>query len=254
MGTIDCGPGTGVVITGGASGIGLATAHAVAAAGRAVALWDLHTDRAEAAAAAVAVEHGVATIGLGVDVRASSVLPDAVRRSAAAIGAVGGLVHAAGVPDPVAVDVITDEAWDALLAVNLRAFAMTFQALLPELLANAPHSAAVGISSIYGIIAGPASPAYAASKAGLLGLIRSMAVAYAQRGIRVNAICPGFIDTPMMPADAAVRDRMVHRAPMARLGRPDEIGTAARFLLSDDASFVTGTQLVVDGGVVIADQ
>src|SRR4051812_41104507 len=153
MGTIDCGPDTGVVITGGASGIGLATAHAVAAAGRPVAIWDLHTDRAEASAAAVAAEHGVATVGLGVDVRASSILRDAVRRSVEVIGTVGGLVHAAGVPDPVAVDVITDEAWDALLAVNLRAFPMLFQALLPELLDNAPHSAAVGISSIYGIIA-----------------------------------------------------------------------------------------------------
>ncbi len=253
MGTIDCGPDTGVVITGGASGIGFATANAVAAAGRPVAIWDLRTETAEQAAAAVASEHGVATIGLAVDVRASSILPDAVRRSVDAIGTVGGLLHAAGVPDPVAVDVITDEAWDALLAVNLRAFPMLFQALLPELLANAPHSAAVGISSIYGIIAGPASPAYAASKAGLLGVVRSMAVAYSERGIRVNAICPGFIDTPMMPETAAVRERMARSAPMARLGRPEEIATAARFLLSDDASFVTGTQLVVDGGVVIAD-
>lgn len=253
MGTIDCGPDTGVVITGGASGIGLATAHAVAEAGRPVALWDLQADRAEAAAVAVAEAHGVATVGLGVDVRASSILADAVRRSVSAVGTIGGMVHAAGVPDPVPVDVITDEAWDALIAVNLRAFAMTFQALLPELLANAPQAAAVGISSIYGIVAGPASPAYAASKAGLLGLIRSMAVAYGARGIRVNGICPGFIQTPMLPEDSPQRARMARSAPMARLGRPEEIGAAARFLLSDDASFVTGTQLVVDGGVVIHD-
>jgi NAD(P)-dependent dehydrogenase (short-subunit alcohol dehydrogenase family) len=256
MGTIDCGPDTGVLITGGASGIGLATAKAVATAGRPVALWDLRTDRAEEAAAAVAAEHGVVTVGLGVDVRASSVLPDAVRRSVAAIGTIGGLVHAAGVSGaggPGGVDVVTDEAWDAVLAVNLRAYAMIFQALLPELLANAPGAAAVGISSIYGIIAGPESPAYSASKAGLLGLTRTMAVRYAAEGIRVNAICPGFIDTPMVPDVAEMRARMARSAPMARLGRAEEIGTAARFLLSDDASFVTGTQLVVDGGVVISD-
>jgi len=253
MGTIDSRPDSGVVITGGASGIGLATAHAVAAAGRPVALWDLRSDRAEEAAGAVAAEHGVATFGIGVDVRASSVLPDAARRSVAAIGTVGGLVHAAGVPDAVGVDVVTDEAWDAVLAVNLRAYAMTFQALIPELLANAPGAAVVGIASIHGIIAGAANPAYAASKSGVLGLTRSLAVAYAEQGIRVNAICPGFIETPMLPDIPSLRERMIRSAPMARLGRPEEIGTAARFLLSDDASFVTGQQLVVDGGVVIAD-
>jgi NAD(P)-dependent dehydrogenase (short-subunit alcohol dehydrogenase family) len=253
MGTIESGPATGVVVTGGASGIGLATAHAVAEAGRPVALWDLHTDRAEAAAVAVHEAHGVATVGLGVDVRASSILADAARRSVDAIGTVGGLVHAAGVPDAVGVDVVTDEAWDAVLAVNLRAYAMTFQALLPELLTNAPEAAVVGIASIHGIIAGGANPAYAASKSGVLGLTRSMAVAYAKQGIRVNAICPGFIETPMLPEISHLRERMVRSAPMARLGRPEEIGTAARFLLSNDASFVTGTQLVVDGGVVIAD-
>jgi NAD(P)-dependent dehydrogenase (short-subunit alcohol dehydrogenase family) len=163
------------------------------------------------------------------------------------------MVHAAGVPDAAEVASVTDEAWDAVLAVNLRAYAMTFQAVLPELLANAPGAAVVGIASIHGIIAGPFNPAYAASKSGVLGLTRSMAVRYATEGIRVNAICPGFIDTPMLPDIDTLRDRFVASTPMARLGRPHEIGTAVRFLLSDDASFITGTQLVVDGGCVIAD-
>lgn len=251
MGTIDCGPDTGVVITGGASGIGLATAHAVAEAGRPVALWDLQADRAEAAAVAVAEAHGVATVGLGVDVRASSILAGAVRRSVSAVGTIGGMVHAAGVPDPVPVDVITDEAWDALIAVNLRV-RDDVPGAAPRVAGQRRRPRRSGSPRSTGSSPGRRARR-TASKAGLLGLIRSMAVAYGARGIRVNGICPGFIQTPMLPEDSPQRARMARSAPMARLGRPEEIGAAARFLLSDDASFVTGTQLVVDGGVVIHD-
>ncbi len=253
MHELDLQPKTGVVVTGGASGIGLATAHAVAAVGRPVAVWDLHEDRATEAAAAVAGAHGVATVGMAVDVRDTSALDDAATAAVDAIGTVGGVVHAAGVPDAVDLADLTDKTWDPLMEVNLRAYAMVVQAFLPQLRANAPDAAVVGIASIHGIIAGAANPAYAASKAGVLGLTRSMAVRFAQEGIRVNAICPGFIDTPMLPDIGDLRARFSARSPMARLGRPAEIGAAARFLLSTDASFVTGTQLVVDGGCTIAD-
>jgi NAD(P)-dependent dehydrogenase (short-subunit alcohol dehydrogenase family) len=253
MASIEVGPTTGVVVTGGASGIGRATGAALAEAGRAVALWDLSEERASEAAAVIAAEYGVAAAGFGVDVRATSTLPDAVRRSVAVIGPVGGLVHAAGVPDPIELADLTDEAWDALFAVNLRAYAMIAQALLPELLANAPGSAIVGISSIHGIVAGTRDPAYAASKAGVLGLTRSLGLRYGKEGVRANAICPGYIDTPMLPQHQAIRDWMTTRTPIGRLGRPAEIARVARFLLSDDASFVNGTQVVVDGGVLATD-
>jgi NAD(P)-dependent dehydrogenase (short-subunit alcohol dehydrogenase family) len=130
---------------------------------------------------------------------------------------------------------------------------MITQALIPHLLANAPGSAVVGISSIHGLVAGSRDPAYAASKAGVLGLTRSIAVRYAREGVRANAICPGYIDTPMLPEHEAVRAWMVDRTPARRLGAPEEIARVARFLLSDDASFVTGTQVVVDGGVMATD-
>jgi len=250
---IDQGPKTGVVVTGGASGIGRASAVALAEVGRPVALWDLNEAQAVEAAESIAAEHGVAAIGLGVDARATAALGDAVRASVAAVGTIGGIVHAAGVPLAIDIEQLTDETWDAVLDVNLRAYAMVVQALLPELRANAPHSAVVGIASIHGIVANPANPAYAASKAGLLGLTRSMAVRFAAEGIRVNAVCPGFIDTPMLPQIEALREKFVAVAPMGRLGRPEEIGGAVRFLLSGDAGFVTGQQLVVDGGVVVDD-
>src|SRR5215207_4918765 len=224
MSSLELLPTSGVVITGGASGIGLATAHAVAEVGRPVAIWDLHPERAAEAAEAVAADHGVKTVGMAVDV------PDAV-----------------DLPD------LTDKTWDPLIEVNLRAYAMMVQAFLSQLRANAPDAAVVGIASIHGIVANPANPAYAASKAGVLGLTRSMAIRFAQEGIRVNAICPGFIATPMLPDIGDLHDRFAAASPMNRLGQPSEIGKTARFLLSTDASFITGTQVVVDGGCTITD-
>jgi NAD(P)-dependent dehydrogenase (short-subunit alcohol dehydrogenase family) len=253
MPALELRPTSGVVITGGASGIGLATAHAVAEVGRPVAIWDLHPERAAEAADAVASEHGVTAVGMAVDVRDTAVLADAADEAAAAIGSVGGVVHAAGVPDAVDLPDLTDKTWDPLMEVNLRAYAMVVQAFLSQLRANAPDAAVVGIASIHGIVANPANPAYAASKAGVLGLTRSMALRFAAEGIRVNAICPGFIDTPMLPDTDAVRGHFASGAPMGRLGKPSEIGTTARFLLSTDASFITGTFVVVDGGITIKD-
>jgi NAD(P)-dependent dehydrogenase (short-subunit alcohol dehydrogenase family) len=253
MAPLELQPTSGVVITGGASGIGLATAHAVAEAGRPVAIWDLHPERSAEAAEAVAGAHGVQTVGMGVDVRDTAALSDAADQAVAAIGTIGGVVHAAGVPDAVDLPDLTDKTWDPLIEVNLRAYAMMVQAFLPQLRANAPDAAVVGIASIHGIVANPANPAYAASKAGVLGLTRSMAIRFAQEGIRVNAICPGFIETPMLPDIGDLHDRFAAASPMHRLGKPSEIGKTARFLLSTDASFITGTQVVVDGGTTITD-
>ena len=253
MAALDLQPTSGVVITGGASGIGLATAHAVAEVGRPVAIWDLHPERATEAAEAVAADHGVTTVGMAVDVRDTDSLADAADAAVAAIGTIGGVVHAAGVPDAIDLQDLTDKTWDPLMEVNLRAYAMVIQAFLSQLRANAPDAAVVGIASIHGIVANPMNPAYAASKAGVLGLTRSLAIRFAQEGIRVNAICPGFIETPMLPDIGDLHDRFAAASPMHRLGKPSEIGKTARFLLSTDASFITGTQVVVDGGCTITD-
>jgi NAD(P)-dependent dehydrogenase (short-subunit alcohol dehydrogenase family) len=253
MHELDLQPKSGVVVTGGASGIGLATAHALAAVGRPVAIWDLQEERATDAAQAIAETHGVVTVGKAIDVRDTSSLAAAADVAVEAIGTVGGIVHAAGVSGAVDLPDLVDKTWDAVIEVNLRAYAMVVQAFLPQLRANAPDAAVVGIASIHGIVANAANPAYAASKAGVLGLTRSMAIRFATEGIRVNAICPGFIDTPMLPDIEGLRTRFAATSPMARLGRPDEIGKAARFLLSTDASYITGTQLVVDGGTTISD-
>lgn len=244
---------SGVIVTGGASGIGLASARALAAVGRPVALWDLQADKAEAEAAAIAATHGVATIGLAVDVCDTAAIGAALDTSRAALGTIGGLVHAAGTVDPSGVEGITVEAWDRVLDVNLRAHAVLVNALLADLEAN-PGSAVVGISSMDGVVAHAAIPSYCASKAGLLGLTRSLALALAPKGIRVNALCPGYIVTPMLLPDGSEERAaaMAATVPMGRLAQPEEMGSIVRFLMSEDASYVTGTQIVADGGFTAA--
>ena len=140
--------------------------------------------------------------------------------------------------------------WDATLAIHLTAAAVLIRDLTPDLLAN-PGSAIVLVSSIEAIHGHEAIPAYCAAKAGMLGLVRSTTALLAPRGVRANAVCPGFIDTPMLAPMLSLpgtRDAFDARIPMKRLGRPDDIAKAIRFLLSDDASYVTGHELVVDGG------
>jgi len=255
VGAVQHTPSTGVIVTGGASGIGRASARALAEAGRPVACWDLHADGAASAADEIARELGVAALGVGIDVTKSSAFPDAVARSRAALGTIGGLVHAAGAVSGDPIGALTEENWAKVVDVNLRAHALLVQALLDDLRAN-PGSAVVGIASIEAIIGHGAIPSYCASKAGLLGLTRSIADRLAPDGVRVNAVCPGYIETPMLaPALQAPggRERLEENTPLRRLGRPEEIGRAVRFLMSDDASYVTGTHLVVDGGATSVD-
>jgi NAD(P)-dependent dehydrogenase (short-subunit alcohol dehydrogenase family) len=251
MGTIGLTPDTGVVITGGASGIGRASAVALAEAGRPVALWDLNGDAATATATEIAGAYGVAAIGVGIDVRYSARFAGAIGASRDALGTIGGLVHAAGIVGAGPVDALDEDVWDATLGIHLKAAALLIRDLTSDLERN-PGSAIVLISSIEGIIAHGAIASYCSAKAGMLGLSRSTAAHLGARGIRANAICPGFIETPMftptLPTPEA-RQAYEQRIPLRRIGRPEDIGRAARFLLSDDAAYVTAIELVVDGGV-----
>ncbi len=245
-------PTSAVVITGGASGIGRACAESVAAQGRAVAVWDLNADGALAAAQEIAKAHNVATFGLGIDVTKTNELASAVDASRSAVGALGGLVHAAGTVSNQSIGALDDAGWDFVLNVNLRAFPMLVQAMHADL-AAAEGAAVVGIASIEGWVGNAAIPAYCASKAGMLGAVRSMADKLGPEGIRVNAICPGFIETPMLGITLdipGVLDRFEETSVLKRIGQPSEIGEPAAFLLSDKASFITGQSIIVDGGVL----
>jgi NAD(P)-dependent dehydrogenase (short-subunit alcohol dehydrogenase family) len=242
---------TGVIVTGGASGIGRASAHALAKAGRPVALWDIDGAKAAVEASDISEQFGVATIGLGLDVQDHAAFAEAIDRSRSALGTLGGLVHAAGITGVGPIDVVETATWEATIGIHLTAGALLLRDLTPDLVAN-PGSAVVVISSIEGIVSHGSIPAYCSAKAGLLGLARSAGAHLGAQGVRVNAVCPGFIETPMLApalAQPGMTDMYNNRIPLGRLGVPEEIGNVVRFLLSEEASYVTCAEIVVDGGV-----
>jgi len=242
-------PGTAVVVTGGASGIGLASARALVAVGRPVALWDLNAAGCKAGAESLARDYGVATVGVAVDLRDPDAIAPALEQTRAALPPIGGLVHAAGVVATIPVDEITAESWDAVLDVNLRAMVLLVRALRPDLRASR-GSAVVGIASVNATLGNAAIPAYSASKGGVLSLVRSLADDLARDGIRINAVSPGQIRTPMLQpsVDLLPKGSYERRILLGRLGEPDEVASVVRFLLSDEAAYITAAEVVVDGG------
>ena len=189
-------PSTGVVITGGASGLGFASARALAAVGRPVALWDLNAERVEQAAAEIAAQFDVETLGLRCDVRDVQAITDCAAETLAQMPDIGGLVHCAGVVDQEGLDGLTEESWDSGIAVHLRALPFLIKAFLPEL-ASRPGSAIVAAASINATLGNAINPVYTAGKGGVLSLVRSLADRLAQDGIRINSLSPGQIITPM---------------------------------------------------------
>ncbi len=242
-------PTSGVIVTGGASGIGLASASALAAVGRPVALWDIAGPKAVDEAARLADRFGVPTLGIAVDLRQPAQYGDAIARTREALGTIGALVHAAGIVDTASLDGVTEASWAAGIDTHLRPLALLTRDLMIDLASN-PGSAIVAIASINATLGNAMNPIYSAAKGGMVSLVRSLADRLANDGVRINAVSPGQIRTPMMqPAlDALPSGTFERRILLGRLGEPDEVARAVRFLLSDEASYITAAELVVDGG------
>ncbi|ANI79676.1 MULTISPECIES: SDR family NAD(P)-dependent oxidoreductase [Sphingobium] len=241
-------PATGVVITGGASGIGLAAAHALAAVGRPVALWDINADGAAGAADIISQRYGVRAVGFSVDLRNPQAVTPAAIATREAIGAVGGIVHCAGTAETTGIDGVTPENWDSGIALHVRSIVLMTQAFREDL-RSLPGSAIVALSSINATLGNGMIPIYSAAKGAVISLVRSMADELSADGVRINAVSPGMIDTPIMAGTkAALPGHYERRIMMGRYGAAEELGRVIRFLLSDEASYMTAAEIIVDGG------
>lgn len=242
-------PSQVAIVTGAASGIGLAVAKRFAAEGAAVMLADVDEAAGTAAAQQIRAAGGRAQFA-PLDVANFDQVKNLVEQTIAEFGDLQILFNGAGILTYGTVLETTEEAWQRILAVNLTGTFLCSRAALPHMVAKG-RGAIVNVSSTTGSHDACAhAAAYVSSKGGVTLLTRSMAIDFARHGIRVNAICPGPTDTPML-RKALKPDQLEAFAktyPMGRLGRPEEIAAAALFLASDDASFVTGEMLHVDGG------
>jgi NAD(P)-dependent dehydrogenase (short-subunit alcohol dehydrogenase family) len=246
MGKLD---GKVALITGAGSGIGEAMAHLFAAEGARVIVSDVD----EAAAARVA--SGISGQALAADVSRAADVQGMVGRAIELWGQLDVLCNNAGIGVAAVCHETSEEDWDRVMAVDLKGVFLGCKYVLPHMLARG-RGVICNTSSVAGQVGVPNRAAYCAAKAGVLGLTKSIAIDYAERGIRCNALLPGTVDSPWIgkiiaqQADPEAQRRlMAARQPIGRMGRPEEIAQAALFLCSDESLYVTGTGLVIDGGL-----
>ena len=241
------------LVTGAAGGIGLATARAFAAEGARVMLADLDLTRAEMAAQEICAA-GLEAAAVKVDVADFASCQNMVTQTVARFGGLHIAFNNAGIPSAIggAFEDYPVEDWRRLLDVNLSGVFYAMKAEVAEM--RAGGGAIVNTASITSLVAAPGMAAYVASKHGVAGLTKAAAMDLVGAGIRVNAIAPGFFDTPMLAGAIeipAVKADILAKIPLGRIGNPDEAARAVLFLASEEASYMVGTMISVDGGVVV---
>lgn len=240
--------GAVAIITGAFRGIGLATARELAAAGAQIALVNRDRTRAEEALAQVPEGRGRAFICDVTDADCVAAMVDQVESE---IGPVSILVNNAGVTRDRLLLRIDDEDWDVVMDVNLKA-AFNLTRMVARRMVRRRSGSIINVSSVVGLMGNPGQSNYAAAKAGLIGFTKSVAKELASRGIRVNAVAPGYIETQMTAdLDARTQEALLALIPMGELGQPEDVAPVIRFLAGPGARYITGQVIVVDGGMVM---
>lgn len=242
-----------VYVTGAASGIGLATARRFAAAGDALAIADLNGAGLEEAARRLGEEYDVPVSTYAGDLGEDDTAAAFVQLASREVGAPDVLVNSAGIARMGSIPETSTETWDLVFRTNVRSVFLSCKAVLPAMM-TAGRGTIVNVASEAGLVGFENYAAYSASKAAVVNLTRSMAIDHASSGVRVNAVCPGSIETPLLqqffdaaesPTQARQIDAQVH--PLG-IGRPEDVAAAVYYLASDGAGYVTGHAMVVDGG------
>ena len=239
------------LISGGAGGIGAATAKLLASEGAAVVIADLLEDEGRATEALIA-ESGGKALFVNLDVTSEESWKNAVQAAVSSFGKLDILVNNAGVSHRAGVEETSSEAWDKVMDVNVKGVFLGTKAAIPEMRKAGGGGSIINISSIYGLVGSATSSAYHASKGAVRIFNKSTAIQYASENIRANSVHPGFVDSPMTRAHHDVpniHEERVAKMPLGRMGQPEDIAAGILYLASDESSFVTGAELVIDGGM-----
>ncbi|WP_312681467.1 SDR family NAD(P)-dependent oxidoreductase [Stenotrophomonas chelatiphaga] len=241
--------GKAAIVTGGVSGIGLAVAEMLAASGAAISVWDLKQEAVDATTEALRGK-GAKAIGIALDVTDEAAVEAAVARTVTELGSVDIAVNNAGIAGPAAIsgDYPVD-GWRKVIDVNLTSVFLCQRAQIQAMRKAGNGGSIINMASILGQVGYAGSVAYAAAKHGVVGLTQTAAWEHASDQIRINAVGPGFISTPLLEQmDPKVRATLEGRHALKRLGTPEEVAALVAWLASDAASFATGTYYAIDGG------
>ena len=241
-----------ILVTGGSTGIGRATAKILSSEGAKVIIFDVQDEQGEETVAEINASGGVAEY-MHVDVAEYDQVRKAIKNIVDENGQLDGAFNNAGIEGP-ALKILdySVEDWDRVLRINLTGVFACMKCEIEQMIKQGSGGSIVSTASVAGLVGLPGACSYNSAKHGVVGLTKTVALEYAANNIRVNAVCPGFIETPMLDrvtdASVKIREKLIQQVPMKRVANADEIGHTVAWLMSDKSSYVTGVALPVDGG------